>query len=391
MPIEQSTTPALRNSADRECPALLSPSQLAAARLPLEKASTLPAHVYTSPQVYQREVEQLFLREWICVGRVDQVQTPGNYFTLDLLGDKLVVTRDKEGTIHVLSRVCRHRAAEIVQGTGNAQSFQCPYHRWTYRLDGQLIDAPFMEQADGFDKTACRLPELRSEIWEGFIFVNFDANAQPLGPTLAPLAKMLANYKLSEMVTTEPLVYDSRYNWKVLVENFMESYHHIGPHSDTLRLSFPASRSFAVDNEGPYSILVLPGNDDFGPDGFSVIAGLEEWQRTSLIACVVYPFHLFALSAHNLAWYQILPNSVDHFTLLIHLGFPRSAFEHREFETKAQEHRELAKTIHQEDIDVCESVWGGLNSRQARPGRLSHLEKALWQLNKWWIERMVES
>jgi hypothetical protein len=146
-----------------------------------------------------------------------------------------------------------------------------------------------------------------------------------------------------------------------------------------------------VDNEGPYSTLILPGNDDFGPDGFCEITGLEEWQRTSLIACVVYPFHLFALSAQNLAWYQILPNSVDHFTLLIHLGFPRSALDHQEFETKVKEHRELAKTIHQQDIDVCESVWGGLNSRQAEPGRLSHLEKALWQLNKWWIERMVGS
>jgi phenylpropionate dioxygenase-like ring-hydroxylating dioxygenase large terminal subunit len=142
----------------------------------------------------------------MCVGRVDQVQTPGDYFTLDLLGDKLVVTRDKEGTIHVLSRVCRHRAAEIVQGIGNAQSFQCPYHCWTYRLDGQLIDAPFMDQAEGFDKTACRLPELRSEIWEGFIFVNFDADAQPLGPQLAPLAKMLANYKLPETLLSAELI-----------------------------------------------------------------------------------------------------------------------------------------------------------------------------------------
>lgn len=387
-PTEQSTR-SLENGADGECSTLLSPSHLAAARRPLQQASTLPPNAYTSARVYQREVERAFLREWLCVGRVDQVRSPGDYFTMDLLGDKLVVVRDEEGTIHVLSRVCRHRSAEVAQGTGNTRSFRCPYHCWTYRLDGRLVSAPFMDRAEGFDRTACRLPKLRSEVWQGFIFANFDRNAEPLGARLAPVAELLASYGLPEMVTTEPLVYDSPYNWKLLVENFMESYHHLGTHRDSLQGSYPAERSVLVHHGDSHAVLTLHGSDEVSSHELPMIPGLEGRQLTSIVACVVYPFHLFALSPDNLAWYQVLPDAVDHFTLRIYVGFPPSVLQRRDFESRVQECREFTKTIHQEDLEACESVWRGLKSSQAVPGRLSHLEIALWYLNQWWMDRMA--
>ena len=227
---------------------VLSAERLAGARRPLEHASTLPAEAFTSAAVHALEHERIFAREWLCAGRADQIPSAGDYFTLDLLGDKLVVVRGRDDRIRVLSRICRHRGAELVRGAGNARSFRCPYHAWTYRLDGTLAGAPYMEDAAGFERADCRLPELRSELWEGFVFVNFDLDALPLAPRLAPLSKLLAHYRMHEMVAVETATFDSPFNWKVLVDNFMEAYHHIAIHRDTFEPIFPAARSWSPDN-----------------------------------------------------------------------------------------------------------------------------------------------
>jgi phenylpropionate dioxygenase-like ring-hydroxylating dioxygenase large terminal subunit len=116
-----------------------------------------------------------------------------------------------------------------------------------------------MDAAERYDRSSCRLPELRSELWEGWIFVNFDADAEPLAPKLRPLAALLAPYRMADPVAVETAVFDSPLNWKVLLDNFMEAHHHIGVHRETFEPLFPAASSYAPDNEGPYSLLVMPG------------------------------------------------------------------------------------------------------------------------------------
>src|SRR5512134_3261419 len=138
---------------------------LAAALGPLATASTLPPRCYVDPAVYAREVERIFRREWICVGREDEIAAPGDHFAFTLFGDPLVAVRGDDGAIRVLSRVCRHRWMPVVEGRGNRRSFQCPYHLWTYALDGRLLGAPEMQRAEGFERASCRLPALRVETW----------------------------------------------------------------------------------------------------------------------------------------------------------------------------------------------------------------------------------
>ena len=210
-------------------------NELAATLRPLEDAITLPLHCYTSNKWYEREVENIFLKEWLCVGRVDQVADPGDFFTLRLMGEPIVIVRGDQGNINALSTICRHRAMEVVEGEGNRRSFQCPYHAWTYSLQGNLIGAPEMEKTRNFDKSKCALPALRTETWEGFIFVNFDSRAKPLSPSLAPLSRRLKNYQLSDMRGTKPLVYEGNWNWKLWIENFMEAYHVLGLHKGSAR------------------------------------------------------------------------------------------------------------------------------------------------------------
>lgn len=377
---------------NRSADNILSPDQLAGALQPLENATTLPSGAFTSSDVYASETERIFEREWLCAGRADQISEPGDYFTLDLLDEKLVIVRGSDNEIRVLSRVCRHRAADVVQGAGNTRSFQCPYHSWTYRLDGQLLGAPFMEGAEGFDKESCRLPALRSELWEGWIFVNFDAEAAPLGPQLEPLSKRLANYGMSEMVAVHTATFESPFNWKVLVDNFMEAYHHIAIHGDTLEPSFPARLSSTSDVEGPFSVLRMPGGskDHESPlRSLPRVGVLDPDQEAQLVAAVVYPFHLFAPSAESLTWYQLLPQGHDHFTLHIFSCFPRKTLDDPARQEMVDGLKAFVKVIHHQDIEACEAVWAGLQSRSFESGPLSPLEKSIWQFNQWWIERMV--
>ena len=171
-------------------------------------ASALPPRYYTDPAIYKLEEERIFRKQWMFVGREDEVAQPGDYITIDIAGTPLIIVRDQQGTVRALSGSCLHRYMPVAEGAGNRSSFQCPYHLWTYGLDGQLIGAPEMEHATVFDKSACRLPEARLEVWEGFIFVNLDPEAEPLSPQLETLSRRLAGYHLGEMRTAALVDYE---------------------------------------------------------------------------------------------------------------------------------------------------------------------------------------
>ena len=359
---------------------IVSPLAIRRARAPLERASTLPSGAFTSPEIYRSEASRLFAREWLCAGRVDQIPNRGDYFSLDLLGDKLIVVRGDDDVVRVLSRVCRHRAAELVNDSGNTRSFQCPYHAWTYRLDGALLGTPHMDGAEGFDKRDCGLPEIRSEMWAGWVFVNFDAGAAPLATQLARLEAALSHFPMADMVAVETGTYDSPFNWKLLVDNFMEAYHHIAIHRDTLQPSLPAADSHTPDNDGPYSLLFMP--DTAGNDPARTTAG-------GLTAAVVFPVHLFAPTAHSLTWYQLLPDAHDHFTLRIYTCFPQSMLDDPAHRGAIEGLQAFTRAIHEQDIEACQATWRGLQARSFEQGRLSPLEKPIWQFNQWWLDRMA--
>lgn len=356
-------------------------------RQPLVRAATLPPRFYTDPEIYAREVEDIFRREWLVVGRADQADRPGDYFTLDLLGEPLVVACDQAGVLRVLSRVCRHRWMPVVEGSGNRRSFQCPYHLWTYGLDGRLLGAPEMQQAEGFDKAQCRLPELRSEVWEGWIFANFDPEAAPLAPRLEPLRRLLEPYGLAAMRSTPPLVYESPWNWKIMVDNFIESYHHAGVHADTLQPLVPAAGTWAEDGDGPYIVLHNPAKDGQPLGLLPPIAGLSSAQQAEFIVGAVFPFHLFVANPDSMVYYRLEPRSVEDFTLQIHLCVPPEVAG----DERVNQLRGFLDVVHQQDIAACRGVQAGARSRLAAQGRLSHLEKAIWQFDRWLLDRLGAS
>ncbi len=362
--------------------------QLAKARLPLDQAYTLPGSAYTSESIYEHEVEHIMCKSWLPLARLEQVPEPGNYLTLDLFGQPVMVVHGMDGQIRVMSNVCLHRAACIAQGSGKRSSFTCPYHAWSYDTKGQLVRAPLMEGAGQFDEKKGRLPQLQTEIWQGFILANLDSGAAPLAPQIEDFTRYFEKYKLDEMVIVDTLEFDSGWNWKVLVDNFMEAYHHIAIHSRTFEPDFHARDSKVPDNTGPWSILHMPSAHDEPGPGLPVIEGLEDWQARDLFATVIFPHFLLGIQGSGAAWYQILPQSADRLLLKIHVMVPRSATLLDGFDEMAQMLCDAISAIHHEDIEANDLVWRGLTAPLTEQGRLSPLEKSIWQFNQWWLAQM---
>jgi len=347
-------------------------------REPLERAWTLPPDAYTDPAVFRAEVRGIFGADWLCVARQDQLPEAGDYVCVDVLDQPIVLVRGGDGALRALSRVCLHRAMPLVEGSGNARRFVCPYHNWTYELDGSLRSAPMMEGAAQFEPHDCRLPELPLAVWQGFVFVSLNADALPLAPRLSGLTALLGHYDLQSLAIVASNDFDSPWNWKILVENFMEAYHHIGTHRTSLEPAFPARDSTVEDNAGaPWALLQMPARDTAGPDE----------ARHELLAVCVFPTLLFAVSGSSVFWYQVEPTSHDRMRLRIHVLLPpgiRDALSDGDRAALVQQ----VCMVHEEDIQANLGTWRGLHGPLTRQGRLSPFEKAIWQINQLWLERM---
>ena len=279
---------------------------LAAAARPLEDARAMPPSVYTSPGFLQREIETIFSREWLCVGRSSGLANPGDYVTCDLAGQPVVVLRDREGQIRAFSNVCLHRMSTLLEGSGNARVIVCPYHAWTYGLDGKLRGAPFMAQTTGFCKHDYALPEIRCEEWLGWIYITLDRDRPAVASELGALERMIAPYRMENYVECfrETHVWDT--NWKVLAENFMESYHLPVCHADTV-----GGHSKLEEMECP------PGLRAFNYHWITKEASLAignahpsntrlegHWRKTTALL-TLYPSHLITLTP-GYFWYLSL-------------------------------------------------------------------------------------
>ncbi len=211
----------------------------------------LPAECYHDPEFFELEIDRLLRPGWHPVLRWDSLPEPGDYATTELFGEPLVMVRGEDRRLRVFSNVCRHRAHTVAQGKGNAKSLVCPYHRWNYGLDGALLGAPLMDETPEFDRSRCRLLEVPTESWQGFVLVSLAAEPEAFAKNLGGLDKRLEAFNLEKMVTIGVLDFDSPWNWKVMVDNFMESYHHLGIHTDSLQRTNPAKGTYAADSQGP--------------------------------------------------------------------------------------------------------------------------------------------
>ena len=186
---------------------------------------TLPISWYVDPRMLELEQELIFGRTWIWVGRVDQVATPGAYFTSEIADEPIVVVRGTDGILRAFSNVCRHRAGPVAQGNGILKRFQCAYHGWTYGLDGSLLGTPYFKGVEGFVREANCLPQFQVATWGPLVFVNLDPHAPSLEDTLGDLPKRFSRYQLEDLAFHSRLVLEAACNWKLQADNSRECYH----------------------------------------------------------------------------------------------------------------------------------------------------------------------
>ena len=365
----------------------LSAEEIARVRLPPESAWTLPPAAYVRRDIHDLEGERILRRSWAPLARVDQAPEPGDFIALDLAGQPVLLVHGLDGEFRVMANVCRHRAAPLAQGAGRRKLFTCPYHAWSYDTEGRLAAAPLMDGASDFPREDCRLTQFRSEVWEGFVMANLDPQAAPFAPQVETLRRYFEAFGVGDMVVARTLTYDSGWNWKVLVENFMEAYHHLAAHAQTLEPAFHARDSSVPENDGPWSVLHMPAAAP-DPGRPRLIEGLPDWQAGALFAAVAFPHFMFALHGDGMAWYQVLPATGDRFTLKIHVCVPRHVLEMEGAEDVLAALEQATAAIHAEDIVVNDLVWRGLNAPATGQGRLSPLERSIWQMNQWWLARM---
>jgi phenylpropionate dioxygenase-like ring-hydroxylating dioxygenase large terminal subunit len=375
------------------------------------EAPMLPAECYNSPEFFEFEQKLVFARSWMCVGRMEQIATAGDYLAPTVAGEALLVVRKPDGGVHAMSAVCQHRGQLIATEAGQVGSnrvFRCPLHFWAYGLDGKLIGAPRV----GAETLAClresvKLPEVRVEIWHGFIFVNLDPEAAPLAPSLAKLEPFWENYKDAGLVAVPPAPADPTqplpWNWKVHAENFTDAYHpefvHVRTHDFAPSNHRDGGVQFtpmaADDNAIVRSVPLLKSDGGMMEEGwgeaaaFPAIQTLSPAQRKRLTFAMLPPSMTLMFAPGAIAYQLMTPISAtatlasnDRVTAGGWL-LPQSTLDLPDFKERTGRVREGAKKIWLQDIPVNLGVQAGKRSRFMPDSRYMPLEKTLVQFNAW--------
>jgi phenylpropionate dioxygenase-like ring-hydroxylating dioxygenase large terminal subunit len=343
--------------------------------------SSLVANDYVDPTVYAVEVEQAMLGEWIPVCRADQIPDPGDRYAVTLCDRPVLAVRTAAGDIAVVANVCAHRASRLVEdGAGHDDTLVCPYHRWAYRLDGSLIGAPL---ADGADLDGACLPPVRHVVWQGFVLVNLAGNAPDPRPALSGLDDQIAPWPWNDFVTVASRSFPSAWNWKVMVENWVECYHHVGTHRDSIEPFLPARATAIAANGGaPWVAMTVHGIEGAGGRREEWIPGLEEEWARKLSVWSVFPFLMAGSTSRHAFWLQLLPvdatNHIVTWHLLLH---PDQVPQY----TPAMIDAEMAmlEDVHREDMIACRRVQEGLASGFVDRPRLTALESPIADLQRW--------
>src|SRR5438552_14394944 len=364
-------------------------------------AKTLPQRYFVSPAVFAEEQEKVFSKQWVLVGQQSQIAKSGDYFTAEVAGESLIIVRDKRGEIHGFYNVCRHRGSRLIENRKGQLSaaIQCPYHAWTYGLDGRLLGAPHMDDVLGFNKADYSLRPVNVSLWEVFIFVNL-AEAGALTSILsqrerrkqdgfvsledwfAPLAGKFARWNLPALLSARRIKYDVRANWKLIFQNYSECYHCLGVHPELSKIS-PHDSAENDLIEGPFlggfmriasdKSLTMSGNACALPVGNF---GNEDFRFVFYYS--IFPNMLMSLHPDYVMVHQLEPQSPERTLILCDWFFHPDAFNRVDF--RPDDAIEFWDMVNRQDWHVCELSQQGISSRAYVPGPYSARESipAAW-------------
>ncbi len=363
---------------------------------PVDQPRTPDLFHYYSPEVYELELEHIWRREWIAVGHTAWLKDPGDYFSWDVMGEPIVFVRGQDGKVRGLSSICRHRAVPVTQDgeRGNVKRFQCPYHLWTYGLDGRLTGAPFMTDNRGFDKARIALPEFRVEVWNGIVFVNFDDDAAPLAPRLEGLDAWFRFCGRDDLVCNNVYIDVWNTNWKQAMENG-DVYHGPGVHPEAMRVYDPLSMTEPTTC-GEYWARQVLGLDPgyfgrkygFEPDKDEI--GMAERERPAFELAITPPANFLMLSPATVSIQANWPVSVDRTRVAM---FSVTPPEFAADEYTPEEYADPAgpNRLNFQDSAVFDrGISRAVRSSRAEPGLMSPVQEgAVVATHRWLARRLL--
>ena len=357
------------------------------ASLSADMAEATPPQVYSSQEFLDLEIDKIFNREWICVGRIDDFENNGDFRVAQIGRDEVIVLRDQAGELRAMSNICRHRMMSLLEGSGNLTGkISCPYHAWTYKLDGQLIGAPHM--SSNFGKSDCALPQFQVETWLGWVYVNLDANAKPLAPRLAHLHDHVQNYDIETYRTLFRVdeIWDT--NWKILFQNFMEPYHLFAIHSKTVEPALPTRLANVLDGGEGYCMYEQGRMPNVAYEYEKAMENpnpkLTDHERDSVPLFGAFPAHMASISPERTFWMSLNPISTTQ--VRVNWGVdvhPNAMPEGEEREERIKTLKASFHAINAEDKPVTSAIARNANALAARPGRLSPKEKTIWEFQRY--------
>jgi phenylpropionate dioxygenase-like ring-hydroxylating dioxygenase large terminal subunit len=357
--------------------------------VPFERAHAMPKSVYTSPEFLAQEQRHIFAKDWICAGRAETLPNPGDYLTLTLAEEPVIVLRDRDGSIKAMSNVCRHRMSTLLEGRGHTRAIVCPYHAWTYNLDGSLRGAPAMTLNESFCKDQVHLPQVRVVDWLGWIMVTLNPDAPDVHDALREVEALVGHLDMANYAETFREEFRWATNWKVLAENFMESYHLPACHAGTIGGSCDLALMECPEGTATFNYHWIVKNDTVPlalahPSNTRLVG--DERRITWLLA--IYPALLITLTPGYFWYLALTPDGPGHVNVLFGGGMSAEWMADPGASSNLAAVKALLDDVQVEDKGCTERVYRGLLARMSAPGPLSHLERPNFEFAQY-IARMM--
>src|SRR6476469_5934060 len=367
-------------------PAPVPAEAIADIRAPFRKAKLLPGMAYHDEAVYAWEREEIFFRDWIAVGRAEEIAGPGSFVLRDVLGEQLLLVRGKDDVIRAFYNVCRHRGTAVEEREcGTAVRFQCPYHAWIYDLDGTLVRAKHTEDLEDFSFETFGLRPVHAATWQGFVFLNLsDGEVEPLEAQLGDLVDHFARFDFSTLRSAKRIDYDVASNWKFIAENYSECYHCPGVHPQLNKLT-PYDLGGDYDPDGAWQggwMELVGGAETMALDGGHgsrhgrpPMCGITAEDEVRIYYYVLWPLTFLSIHPDYLLVHRLEPIDASHTRVICEWLFEEETIALPDFDPA--EPIAFWDLTNRQDWHVCELQQRGTKSRSWVAGRYSNNEASV--------------
>lgn len=369
--------------------------QLSEVTSDLNVSATLPPACYSDDTIFRHEADAIFHHSWVGIGRLDRWKSVGDYSAMDVAGVPVIIIRNDEGELKGFANSCRHRGSQLLKGSGNCSKIRCPFHCWTYSLNGDLKVVPRMEKAVDFDRADYGLVEFRIRQSLGFAFLCLDDDADELSDWLGDFPDMHLPWEMDQLVSTRVREFEVECNWKTFIEVFNEYYHLPYVHPESISWLYPEPED-ADEVAGNYTTQFgkTDGNAalmaDTQDQALPAAKQLKGREKNGTRYTWIYPNMTFATSPDSLWMYQTYPITPHRSHIIQTICFPEDTVKGEEFERRSKHYYARYDAALDEDLPFLEQQQLGLSSKFAVPGRFSCLEPSVANFAYWYAGKLAD-